>query len=180
MQPELHSVMVNELMAEQNRCPVRATPVYPDTDFRPFDVDSQKYCPWLLFHPDGFTFTAEHGPFVSRYLLPNGASTVHLSQQEIWDWVFTWVEKAADDVARHTSTKFGGKLPVGQRSTHRVRALLWIIPIEAFDPRAAPFTWDLRSYCENPGCEIHPIRADDERRQTGMGASNFAASIERL
>ena len=183
MQPERHSVLVNELMTEQNRCPVRpqrAAPDYPDTDFRPFDAASQKYCPWLLFHPDGFTFTAEHGPFVSRYLLPNGASTVHLSQREIWDSICIWVEKAADDVARCTSTKFGGKLSPGERSTHRMRALLWIIPIEAFDPRAAPFTWDLRSYCENPGCEIHPIRADDERRQTGMGSANFASNIERL
>ena len=183
MQPERHSVLVNELMTEQNRCPVRpqrAAPDYPDTEFRPFDAVSQKYCPWLLFHPDGFTFSAEHGPFVSRHLLPDGASTVHLSQREIWDSICIWVEKAADDVARCTSTKFGGKLSPGERSTHRMRALLWIIPIEAFDPRAAPFTWDLRSYCENPGCEIHPIRADDERRQTGMGSANFASNIERL
>ena len=104
----------------------------------------------LVFHPDGFVFTDEHGPFVRRHLLPPGESTVHLSQQEIWDWICKWLEKAADDISRCTSTKFGGKRPSGEKSTHRMRALLWIIPIEAFDPRAAPYTWDLRSYCDNP------------------------------
>ena len=183
MQPELLSVLRDELMSEQNKCPVRpqrAAPVYADTAFRPFDAVSQKYIPWLLFHPDGFTFTAEHGPFVSRYLLPAGASTVTLSQEQIWFWICRWVEMAADDVARYTSTELGGKLPPDERGTHRMRALLWILPIEAFDPRAAPYTWDLRSYCANPGCEIHPIRANDERRQTGMGSANFAENIERL
>jgi hypothetical protein len=47
MQPELHSVLVNELMTKQNRCPVRpqrAAPVYPDTDFRPFDGSFAAKC----------------------------------------------------------------------------------------------------------------------------------------
>ena len=183
MQPELRSVLTNELMSEQNTCPARpqrAFPEYGDTKFRPFDIYSQKYCPRLLFHPDGFTFTDEHGPFVRRFLLAPGESTVHLSQQEIWEWICQWLEMAADDVSRCTSTEFGGQRPPDEKSTHRLRALLWIVPIEAFDPRAAPYTWDLRSYCENPGCEIHPIRAGDERRQSGLSAPNFAENIERL
>jgi hypothetical protein len=128
----------------------------------------------------GFTFTDEHGPFVCRYLLPPGESTVHLSQQEIWDWICKWLDMATGDVSVYTSTEFGGTRPPGEKSTHRLRALLWIVPIEAFDPRVAPYTWDLRSYCDNPGCEIHPIRAGDERRQSGLSAPNFADNIERL
>ena len=83
MQPELRSVLVDELMSEQNTCPVRsqrATPAYDDTEFRPFDIYSQKYCPRLLFDPDGSVFTDEHGPSVRRYLLPPGESTVHFGK----------------------------------------------------------------------------------------------------
>jgi hypothetical protein len=46
---------------------------------------------------------------VRRFLLASGESTVHLSQQEIWDWICQWLEMAADDVSRCTSTEFGGQ-----------------------------------------------------------------------
>jgi hypothetical protein len=61
-----------------------------------------------------------------------------------------------------------------------MRILLWLIPLEAFDPRARPFTWDLRSYYDDIGCEIHPIRASDERRTTGLGSNTFAENIDIL
>ena len=112
--------------------------------------------------------------------MPKGAQSVSLSQREIWDVICLWIKIAAEDVARFTSTEFGGWLKPGTNCTHRVRISLWLIPLEAFDPRARPFTWDLRSYYDDPGCEIHPIRAGDERRTTGLGPNTFADNIDKL
>ena len=178
--PELTHVLADELYSTLNKCVDRQprvdldTPL-PMTDWRPRHADG-RWDPALLF--DKFTFSIEHGPFVAQFLR-GGATTIEMTGLEIWERIQQWFKTATNDIHRACGRTLGGSRR-GTKSNHSPRAQLWAIPREAFCAEARPYVWDLRSFQQDAEAGIHPIRAGDERRESGLGNATHKAHIAAL
>ena len=182
--------LASELYDTQNVClprPVQAARVFPAPVFLPQDPASGAWLPHLLYRPDGFTFSAKHGDFVTRYIIPaepgSRDGAVLLSPERIYHWECKWCEIHAGKLAAATSVELGGTRPASHVLPTRARPRepnIFVIPPEARDPRTEGAVYDLRSWNDDHTQPIRPIALGDERRTSGLGSAAFAPGIRQL